>query len=110
MFTISLLNILLDAPIGLYPEEHVLQNQFSVDIEVQVKNYSEKLFVDYTLLNAIVKRRFDSDEKILESLALHIYSDTKNEFPFVEKIKIVIRKLHPPMPGSVGCAQVVFEK
>lgn len=110
MFTISLHNILIEAPIGLYPEEQILQNHFSVDIEVQVKNYTEELFIDYTILNTIVNRHFASNEKILESIAVHIYKDTKNEFPFVEKIKIAIRKLHPPMPGSIGYAQVIFEK
>jgi 7,8-dihydroneopterin aldolase/epimerase/oxygenase len=109
MFTISLHQIKVVAPIGLYPQEQILGNHFEVDIEVQVPNYSDKEFVDYTLLNHIVQQEMNRKEKILEQIALNIYEETKKSFSFASKIKISIRKLNPPMSGSMAYAQVVFE-
>lgn len=110
MFTISLHQIKINAPIGLYPQEQILGNYFEVDIEVQVPNYSDKAFVDYTLLNHIVQQEMNRKEKILEQIALNIYEETKKAFSFASKIKISIRKLNPPMNGEIAYAQIVFEQ
>lgn len=110
MFTVSLHQIKINAPIGLYPQEQILANQFEVDIEVQVPNYSDKAFVDYTLLNYIVQQEMNRKERILEQIALNIYEETKRSFSFATKIKISIRKLNPPMSGAIAYAQVVFEQ
>lgn len=110
MFTISLHQIKVNAPIGLYPQEQLLGNHFEVDIDVQVPNFSDKEFVDYTLLNHIVQQEMNRNEKILEQIALNIFDATKQAFPFTQKTKISIRKLHPPMQGDIGFAQVVYEK
>lgn len=110
MFTISLHEVKFFAPIGLYPQEKVLGNKFEVDIDVDIKDYSEHHFVDYTLINDCIRIAFHHAEEILEVLALKIYTSIKHQFPFAQRIKIVIRKYHPPMKGEVGYAQVVFEK
>jgi 7,8-dihydroneopterin aldolase/epimerase/oxygenase len=110
MFTVSLHQIKIIAAIGLYPQEKILGNRFEVDIEVDVKDYTEKRFVDYTLLNELIHKAFEQDEKILEVLALKIFKATKNQFPFVQRIKITLRKMNPPMQGDISYAQVVFEK
>lgn len=110
MFTISLHQVKIFAPIGLYPQEKILGNRFEVDIDVDVKDYSEHHFVDYSLINDCIRVAFDPAEEILELLALKIYTAVKHQFSFVQRIKIVIRKYNPPMKGEIGYAQVVFEK
>ena len=109
MFTISLHQIKVVAPIGLYPQEQILGNHFEVDIDVQVAEFSQKKFVDYTVLNSLVQQEMKRSETILEQIALNMYEETKKAFSFAQKIKISIRKLNPPMSGSMAYAQVVFE-
>jgi dihydroneopterin aldolase len=109
MFTISLHQIKVFAPIGLYPQEQILGNHFEVDIDVQVAEFSQKKFVDYTVLNSIVQQEMKKPEAILEQIALNMHGEIKKAFSFSKKIKISIRKRNPPLSGSMAYAQVVFE-
>jgi dihydroneopterin aldolase len=110
MFTISLHQIKIFAPIGLYPQEQLLGNHFEIDIEVDVKDYSEKHFVDYTLLQDCVESAFKTKDQILELLALAIYKNINHRFDFITRTKVCIRKMNPPTKGQIAFSQVIFEK
>lgn len=111
MLHVSLHNIHIHAPVGLYSQEQIIHNSFEVDIDVSAVAVIDEEWplIDYTSLNAIVHRVFLKEEKLLENIVKNIFNAIKTEFPFVEKIKIKVRKLSPPMPGHVGYAQVCFE-
>lgn len=111
MFTISLHQVKIFAPIGLYPQEWLLGNHFEVDIDVSstVSNYDDGRFVDYTILNSLIQQAFVTEEQTLEAIAQNIHASVLSCFPFVQKIKVSIRKLNPPMPGEIAYAQVCFE-
>jgi dihydroneopterin aldolase len=111
MFTISLHKVAVFAPAGLYAQEWVLGNHFEVDIDVQteVSNVANGSFVDYTVLNSIIRSAFTNREETLERIAQNIHSAAFKAFPFVLKIKVSVSKLQPPMPGVMACARVVFE-
>ncbi len=111
MLSVSLHNIHIHAPVGLYSQEQILHNSFEVDVDVST-NLSidnEWPLIDYTSLNAIVQHVFLKEEKLLENIVKNIFNAIKAEFPFIQKIKIKVRKLNPPMQGNVGYAQVAFE-
>lgn len=110
MFTVSLHQVKIFAHIGLYPQEKILGNRFEVDLDVDVKDYSEHHFVDYTILNECIHSAFETQEEILELLAIQIYKAVKDRFSFVQRIKIAVRKYNPPMQGDIGYSQVIFEK
>ena len=101
----------ISAPRGLYAEEHKIHNSFEVDVDiiVPVGNVNEIPFVDYTILRAVVVQAFEQPYELLEHFIRDIYNQLKQSFPESERIKIVVRKMHPPMPGRVGYAQVVYE-
>lgn len=111
MFTISLHKVEVLAPFGLYPEEWVLGNRFEVDIDVQtaVSDVAGGRFVDYTVLNNIIRNAFVAEEQTLERIAQDIHAAAYAAFPFVMKIKVAVSKLQPPMPGNMAYARVVFE-
>jgi len=111
MFTISLHNVKIFAPAGLYAQELVLGNHFEVDIDVysNISDYADGRFVDYTVLNTLIRSAFLTDLHTLEGLAQTIHKAAFAAFPFVLKIKVSVRKKHPPMPGEMDFAQVVFE-
>lgn len=112
MFTISLHQVKIEAPVGLYSQEHILGNRFEVDIDVhsEVSSYEAGYFVDYALLNTTIQNAFKVEWKTLEEVVVHIHAEALRQFPFVQKVRVVLRKLSPPMPGNIGFAQVVFER
>lgn len=111
MLTVSLHHIRINAPVGLYSQELVLNNHFEVDVDVSVAATLEQEWplVDYTQLNSIVREAFRSEEKFLETIVKDIGMRIKATFPETAKVKVVLRKLNPPMPGNIGYAQVMFE-
>lgn len=111
MFSVSLHGISITASRGVYAEEHVLDNRFEVDVDVQVPitDMSQVVFVDYTIIRKVVAEAFDTKHDLLEDFIRDIHKSLKEHFPESEKVKIVIRKLNPPMPGQVAYAQVAFE-
>ncbi|MCB0699965.1 MAG: dihydroneopterin aldolase [Chitinophagales bacterium] len=111
MLTVSLHGIKIHAPIGVYKEEKILDNEFEVDVDVSVPatNPKEFPFIDYTLINKTVSEVFEERHELLEQLIKEIYNKLKAQFPESNKVKIVIRKKNPPMSGEVGYAQVGYE-
>jgi len=111
MLTVSLHDIRIHAPHGLYPQEHVLGNEFEVDVDVfvPVEKNTEWPFIDYTVIHTIVAEIFLMPGLLLETFVQKIHSALKERFPEAAKVKVAVRKLHPPMPGDVGCSQVQYE-
>jgi dihydroneopterin aldolase len=112
MLTVSLHGVRLHAPHGLYPQEHILGNDFEVDVAVHMPvrdSHAQWPFVDYTLLNQVVNEVFQQPGQLLETFVQNIYNELKAKVPDAEKIKVAVRKLHPPMQGDVKYSQVCFE-
>lgn len=111
MLTVSLHGIHIEAARGLYEEEHILPNHFEVDVDVAtpVTDPATMPFIDYTLIRKTVANSFKEPHDLLENFIQEIHSRLKETFPMAEHVKITIRKMHPPMPGEVDCAQVSYE-
>jgi 7,8-dihydroneopterin aldolase/epimerase/oxygenase len=111
MLTVSLHKIHIHAPVGLYRQEHVLYNQFEVDVDVKVAAGSADAWpmIDYARLNQVVQDAFLPGEELLETLVRHIYEAIRQYFPEAALVKVALRKMHPPMPGNIAYAQVCFE-
>lgn len=111
MLTVSLHQIRIHAPHGLYPQEHILGNEFEVNVDVFVPAASATNwpFIDYTVIHALVTEIFQKPGLLLETFVQEIHAALKARFPEAEKLKIAVRKLHPPMPGDVGYSQVQYE-
>jgi len=109
MFTVSLHQVKICAPLGLYPEELLTGNEFEVDIDVRSDKSPEEGFVDYVVLNQLIHEAFRAGLHTLEAICVHIHREIARQFPFARQAKVCIRKLHPPMSGAVAYAQVCFE-
>lgn len=111
MLTISLRGIRLHAPVGVYSEEHVLGNKLEVDVDVfvEARHDGHWPFVDYTRLNKIVRDCFKTRYNTLEAYVQALHEQLRDEVPVAQKIRIGLKKYHPPMAGEVDYAQVVFE-
>jgi 7,8-dihydroneopterin aldolase/epimerase/oxygenase len=111
MLTVSLHGILLQAPLGLYPQEHILGNEFEIDVDVFIPTQDgvEWPFADYSIIRQVVTDIFHTEGLLLENFVQQIHTSLKEQFPFAEKIKVAVRKLHPPMLGEVKYSQVCYE-
>ena len=111
MLTVSLHGICIHAPIGLYPEELVNGNDFEIDVDiyVPVTDGEPWPFVDYTIIQSTVADIFAQPGQILEAFAHNIHRSLKEQVPIASKIKVVIRKLRPMLPGEVKYSQISYE-
>jgi dihydroneopterin aldolase len=110
MLTVSLHGIKLLAPHGLYPQEHILGNSFEVDVDVALPDAQPWPYADYTLIQKTVAEVFNSKGQLLETFVYNIHGAIKERFPESLKVKVAVRKLNPPMPGTIAYAQVCYEK
>ncbi|MBX2904530.1 MAG: dihydroneopterin aldolase [Taibaiella sp.] len=110
MLTVSLHKIAIHAPIGLYPEEKITGNDFETDVDVWLPDELPWPFMDYSLIYQVVSAVFSWPVETLEALVQGIYTELSNHVPGAEKIRVAVRKLHPPVAGVVGYSQVVYEK
>ena len=109
MLTVSLHNIRLNAPFGLYAQEHILGNTFEVDADVELPDALPWPYADYTLIQSTVAEVFHREGQLMETLVYNIHAALKATFPVAIKVKVAVRKLDPPMPGEVGYAMVCYE-
>jgi 7,8-dihydroneopterin aldolase/epimerase/oxygenase len=110
MLTVSLHGIHIHAPHGLYPQEHILGNEFEIDVDVFVNATTEEWpFIDYTLIREAVAAIFQQPGHLLETFVKNIHAALKHQFPESQKIKVAVRKLRPPMIGEVRYSQVCYE-
>ena len=109
MLIVSLHGIKINAPHGLYPQEHILGNEFEIDVDIYLQDTQPWPFADYTLIQQIVSDIFQQPGQLLETFAYNIHAALKANFHQSRKIKVAVRKLHPPMPGNVAFAQVSYE-
>lgn len=110
MLTVSLHGIRIQAPHGLYKEEHVLGNVFEIDVDVWLSDVQPWPFADYSVIQSTVAEIFGKPEALLETLVYSTHATLKQRIEAAEKIRVAVRKLNPPLPGEVAYSQVCYEK
>ena len=110
MLTTSLHNIKIAAPIGLHAEEALIINNFEIDVDISFHADIENPlpYADYSSIQAIVKEHMQVGS-LIETHVQAIYKALKDTFTEADKIKVCIRKMHPPLDGEVRYAQVCYE-
>ncbi len=115
MFTISLEEIRFHAAIGLYAEEKALGNDFLIDVHIQLNEESDQLeklseTVDYTKVYELLNKEMQQEHQLMETVAQNCIRAMKKTWPRITGAEIVIRKLHPPLSGEIGCSKVTLSK
>ena len=116
MGTIKIKNIRVYAYHGCLIEEGKIGSDYSVDLSVKVDlknsaktdNLSDT--VDYVHLNKIVKEEMGIRTKLLETVADKILDRILFEIPLVEKVKVKVSKLNPPIGGNVASVSIVMKR
>jgi 7,8-dihydroneopterin aldolase/epimerase/oxygenase len=99
---------------GFYAEEQLLGSRFLVDIAVSFKpngNLNEDEIdntVNYEQLYNIACNEMKNTRKLIETVGQAIADNIKQTFPFVERTRVAIKKMDPPLKGKVGHSSVVI--
>lgn len=66
--------------------------------------------VDYVYLNKIVKQEMAIRAKLLEQVAKRIIDRIFKEIRLVDKAKVSVSKINPPIGGNVALVSVILKK
>ena len=97
-------------------EEGKIGSEYRVDLSVKANlkpsSKTDQLSdtVDYVQLNKIVKEEMAVRTKLLETVAHLILDRILLEIPLVNKAKIKVSKLNPPIGGNVEMVSIIMER
>ncbi len=99
---------------GYYEFERRVGNNFIVDVEVDIKmsqdpNDRIENTMNYEMVYKITERFMQKKYQLLESLAYDIAEEIKAADDKVNKVKVSLSKLNPPVGGKVDRAKVIIE-
>jgi len=102
---------------GHYQEEQIVGNRFLVDLELEsdlsVPALSDKLedAVNYQKAYQIIKKEMRrTKSNLLENIGKRILDALYQEMEGIEKARIRIRKLNPPMGGPIKSVGVTLSR
>ncbi len=116
MGVIQVNNIKLYAYHGCLEEEAKIGSEYRVDVSVKANlkksSITDELIdtVDYVHLNYIVKQEMAIRSKLLEEVVKRILNRIFKELSMVEKAKVSVAKLNPPIGGNVEEVVVILTK
>ncbi|MGB5322278.1 dihydroneopterin aldolase [Lutimonas sp.] len=116
MGTIKISNIRVYAYHGCLVEEGKIGSDYRIDLSVKAnlkpsaKTDQLADTVDYVHLNRIVKEEMAVRTKLLETVADLILDRILREIPLVNKVKIKVSKLNPPIGGNVEMVSIIMER
>jgi dihydroneopterin aldolase len=109
---IGLEDVRFHAPHGFYEEEHLMGNEFSIDVEVEAsiagaaRNDDLGGTVNYATIYYLLQAEMKKPTQLLEALAYRMGNRIIQQFDGVKSVRLRLRKLHPPLGGKVGAAVV----
>ena len=113
---INLENLEFHAFHGCYQVEHVVGNDFRVDVElrycadkaIESDNVSDAL--NYQRAYQIVAAVMMKDVALLERVVATMLDELYANFTELKYAKVKIAKLNPPLGGKIGATSVTMEK
>ncbi len=116
MGKVKLENIKAYAHHGCLPQETDIGSDYLVNVSVKSDlseaSISDKLrdTVDYVHINKIVKQEMAIPSKLLEHVVKRIVDRIFSELPTVNKAKVSVSKINPPINGDVERVTVALNK
>ncbi|MBC6995671.1 dihydroneopterin aldolase [Neolewinella lacunae] len=109
---IGLEDVRFYAPHGFFKEEHLMGNEFRIDVEVEASitgaAQEDDLggTVNYATIYYLLQAEMKKPTQLLEALAYRMANRIMNQFESVLSVHLRLRKINPPLGGSVGAAVV----
>lgn len=115
MITVQLCNLFFNAFHGIHPEEKIIGNEYMVNASVSFQERDEVIehiheTVNYAVIYNIIKERMSIPTPLLETVVMQTGNEIHSAFPDLKSISISIKKMHPPIGGMQGAAEVSWHK
>jgi dihydroneopterin aldolase len=100
---------------GHFEVEKVAGNRFLVNLVIEANlskaGKTDKLedTLDYQKAYLAVKEEMAVSSDLLEHVCLRIINRIKSEFPEVQKVKVKVSKMNPPMGGQIEKVSLTME-
>jgi dihydroneopterin aldolase len=98
---------------GYYEEENIIGGEFELDVFVDVPVTGAAAgddlgrTVNYETIFFICESEMKKTSKLIETVAMRILERLQTQFEGkVMGVKVILRKIAPPMDGKVGCASI----
>lgn len=109
MYSVNLSGLRFQCPIGLYPEEKILENELEINLALKRDSIPTVApLLDYEVVYNIVAAEVRLPESLLENLLGRISKKILDRFPGIY-LSVEIRKWHPPFGGQSNYAAVKWE-
>ncbi|HEY1113991.1 MAG TPA: dihydroneopterin aldolase [Chitinophagaceae bacterium] len=115
VITVELTGLRFFAYHGVHKEEAVLGNDFEVEAFMEQAAPGEAITaiedtINYVAVYHILKEVMQERQALLETCVMRMADRLYKEFPRIEKVRITLRKLNPPIEGFVGKVGVSYER
>ncbi len=101
---------------GCLPEEEKIGGNYLVNVKINAdfseaeKNDELSSTIDYCDVYQVVVREMAIRSKLIEHVAARIAEVLKNEIAKIEKVKVTVTKIAPPMNGDVAEVSVIVSR
>ncbi len=114
MTTIALEGIEFYAYHGYYDEEQIKGNEFVLDVHATIPTFDSvddniNDTVNYEYIYKVCEQHMKIKYRLLESVTMNIALDIKKRYKNIDKLKVRLAKLNPPIPGKINRAVVEYE-
>lgn len=124
MAVVGLEKMHFHGPHGFYPEEEILGNEFMIDLYVEAETTQAGMMddlektVNYETLYLIVQAEMRKSAQLIEALGERILDrieefyepEDEDDLGVIQGVRVVIRKLNPPLTGPVGAAYIELKR
>ncbi len=101
---------------GCFREEQIVGNKFIVNLELETAMDAAAASdgindaLNYQIAYRIVKEEMEVRSNLLEHIANRVLNSLYKELNILEKAKIKISKMNPPMGGKMKCVSVTMSR
>jgi dihydroneopterin aldolase len=115
MITVALNNLQFFAFHGVLEEERKIGNNYLVDVSLEFHENAEVIThindtINYEYIYQLIRKRMNVPTPLLETIVMETGNQIHNEFSDLKSIFISIKKIHPPIEGIQGSAEVCWQK
>jgi dihydroneopterin aldolase len=114
MGVVALSNMQVHGRIGVLREENAAGRWFSVSIRIHfplkaaAQSDNVKDTVDYSKVAEVVHNAMTKKHKLMETASRAFAEGILAIYPKIEKMEILIRKMHPFIQGQVEAAEITW--
>lgn len=101
---------------GCLPEETKIGGDFEIDVDLWVDfkeaaaNDDLTKTISYVIVNEVVEEEMAVRADLIETVAYRIVNRLKIACPQIEKIRVKLMKINPPLDGDVKFVSVIVEE